>query len=74
MSGCILLSLFRLDPDEYLAIPTISTICNEPSVSKTWSTSQDVLLMTSYKTYRLYILHNFPKTTIIPQNSANKLT
>lgn len=79
MSGCILLRLIQLDPDEFVVIPIYivyylqRTLCVKIMVSHR---SQDVLLITSYKTYRLYILvlHNFPETTIILQNAADKLT
>lgn len=77
MSGCILLRLIQLDPDEFVVIPIYivyylqRTLCVKITVSHR---SQDGLLITSYKTYRLYILHNFPETTIILQNAADKLT
>lgn len=77
MSGCILLRLIQLDPDEFVVIPIYivyylqRTLCVKILVSHR---GQDVLLITSYKTYRLYILHNFPETTIILQNAADKLT
>lgn len=77
MSGCILLRLIQLDPDEFVVIPIYivyylqRTLCVKIMVSHR---GQDVLLITSYKTYRLYILHNFPETTIILQNAADKLT
>lgn len=77
MLGCILLRLIQLDPDEFVVIPIYivyylqRTLCVKIMVSHR---GQDVLLITSYKTYRLYILHNFPETTIILQNAADKLT
>lgn len=76
MSGCILLRLIQLDPDEFVVIPIYivyylqRTLCVKIMASHL---SQDLLLITSYKTYRLYI-HNFPETTIILQNAADKLT
>lgn len=78
MSGCILLRLIQLDPDEFVVIPIYivyylqRTLCVKIMASHR---SQDhMLLITSYKAYRLYILHNFPETTIILQNAADKLT